>query len=311
MLINLKKIFNSKEEETQEVVIKPVTRIDHVDPKVGKYVALTFDDGPCSKDFAGRGKGVTECILDILKEYDVKATFNIIGSTSENRPDGQGEPGDVDWFGTKYDHFPCVGKDSLGGAVNHPEIVKRMIEEGHELSNHGYRHIPYGKLSGKLSKREFFRNSADALDDLQRLHVFIEHRFGYKMRLAKAPHGAEYFEDGKTVDDVYKNMGYKYIGASYKADSMSSKENYQADVESAVLPMVKILETNPDAFCGKIIAFRDGCNASMRTPILDSLPKQIELLKKYGYAFVTISDLLILRPKDSVETALKDAGIEL
>lgn len=40
----------------------------------GKKVYLTFDDGPSSN---------TDQILDILKDYDVKATFFVVGKTDE------------------------------------------------------------------------------------------------------------------------------------------------------------------------------------------------------------------------------------
>ena len=39
-----------------------------------KQIYLTFDDGPSSN---------TDRILDILKEYDVKATFFVVGKTDE------------------------------------------------------------------------------------------------------------------------------------------------------------------------------------------------------------------------------------
>lgn len=63
-----------------------------------KQVYLTFDDGP-SKD-------VTNQILDILKEYDVKATFFVLGARVEL----------------------------------YPEVLRRAFYEGHYIANHGYSH---------------------------------------------------------------------------------------------------------------------------------------------------------------------------
>ena len=68
-----------------------------------KLIALTFDDGP-DKDF-------TPQVLDILKKYDIKATFFVVG---EN----------VGW---------------------NPEILKREYEEGHAIGNHTYTHINVAK----------------------------------------------------------------------------------------------------------------------------------------------------------------------
>ncbi len=62
-------------------------------------VALTFDDGPSSE--------FTPKILDILKAYDVQASFFVVGEHVR-----------------KY-----------------PEIVSRMYNEGHDIGNHTYDHI--------------------------------------------------------------------------------------------------------------------------------------------------------------------------
>lgn len=64
-----------------------------------KEVCLTFDDGPTPK--------VTEFVLDILKEYQVKATFFCLGKNIE-----------------KY-----------------PELFNRIIKEGHTVGNHTQNHL--------------------------------------------------------------------------------------------------------------------------------------------------------------------------
>lgn len=63
-----------------------------------REVALTFDDGPC-EPYTGE-------ILDILKGYNVKATFFMVGRN-------------VDKF---------------------PETAKRVAAGGHEIGNHTYSH---------------------------------------------------------------------------------------------------------------------------------------------------------------------------
>ena len=74
-------------------------------------IALTFDDGP--------HPFYTAEILDILKQYDVKATFFCVGSNAEL----------------------------------YPELIEREIAEGHEIANHTYNHYHVSKLSGEaLSK---------------------------------------------------------------------------------------------------------------------------------------------------------------
>ena len=68
-----------------------------------KVVALTFDDGP--------DEVYTPQILDILKKYDVKATFFLVGENIDRNSD----------------------------------IVTREVEEGHEIGNHTYTHINVAK----------------------------------------------------------------------------------------------------------------------------------------------------------------------
>lgn len=62
-----------------------------------KKCYLTFDDGP--------GK-VTERILDVLKQYKVKATFFVIGQRAEQNP----------------------------------EILRAIAKDGHSIGNHSYSH---------------------------------------------------------------------------------------------------------------------------------------------------------------------------
>ena len=80
---------------------KPPTPVEPLEPEPivnKKVVFLTFDDSPTSK--------ITPQILEILKEYGVKATFFVIGNLAEKRPD----------------------------------IVQRINNEGHLVGNHTYSH---------------------------------------------------------------------------------------------------------------------------------------------------------------------------
>ena len=63
-----------------------------------KVMHLTFDDGPSKK--------VTPQILDVLKKYNVKATFFIIAKNAEQYPD----------------------------------LLKRIADEGHAIASHSYSH---------------------------------------------------------------------------------------------------------------------------------------------------------------------------
>src|SRR3954447_10816987 len=67
-LLSVDPDFNIKIVEEEE---------EGLDPN-GKYIALTFDDGP--------SPSVTPRILEVLKEHQAKATFFMVGSQVEYHP---------------------------------------------------------------------------------------------------------------------------------------------------------------------------------------------------------------------------------
>lgn len=72
--------------------------------EVHKVAYLTFDDGPIPE--------VTPRVLDILKQYGVKATFFMVGENID-----------------KY-----------------PDLYRRVIAEGHAVGNHTYHHVKGMKM---------------------------------------------------------------------------------------------------------------------------------------------------------------------
>lgn len=86
-------VIQKEETEDQE----ELTELKELDPS-GKYVAFTFDDGP--------HPNVTPRILQTLKEYDIRATFFMLGNRVKN----------------------------------YPNIAKQVADNGHEIGNHTYSH---------------------------------------------------------------------------------------------------------------------------------------------------------------------------
>lgn len=68
-------------------------------PNETKTVYLTFDDGPTPE--------VTEWVLDMLTQHQIKATFFCIGNNIEK----------------------------------HPDIFRKVIEAGHAVANHTFNHL--------------------------------------------------------------------------------------------------------------------------------------------------------------------------
>jgi len=87
-----------------------------------RIVTLTFDDGPHPV--------YTPQILDILAEYQVTATFFVVGSHVE-----------------KY-----------------PEIVERIYREGHEIGNHTYNHINVPTANAAQLSSEIFQTSIKIME---------------------------------------------------------------------------------------------------------------------------------------------------
>lgn len=102
-------VKNEAIDETPDVADVPDTSV--------KQVALTFDDGPDPK--------VTMQILDILKKYDAKATFFMLGSRVEY----------------------------------YPEIAKNVADAGHELGNHTWNHPDLTKSGVEKIRNEINRTS--------------------------------------------------------------------------------------------------------------------------------------------------------
>ncbi len=283
-----------------------VRRIERI--KTDKRIcAMTFDDGPmklpASPDKVS-GRALTEILLDALGKYGAHATFDIVGDTSENYPDKAGSIGSAAWGGVRFDHYPDINRDNTGGAIHAPELVRRMLDEGHELANHGYRHIIFGKKPFVYGKREHFKGINEVTSDLTRLHDYIKEKFDYEMKLSRPPHYVDKIECALTSYDAYALMGYGYMGASYDGGGWLPEGNgpdaADREIEKMVAAIKEELENDRDFFCGQIIFGKDGYNMAKRTPVAYALEKQLELLYKHGYEVVSVSELMSESPFSDV-----------
>ncbi|HHV79235.1 MAG TPA: polysaccharide deacetylase family protein [Firmicutes bacterium] len=259
---------------------------------------MTFDDGPTvapARPYSGRG--ITELILEVMSHYGAKGTFDVIGSTAENYPDEAGKPGSFTWSGKKYDHYPEFGQDQLAGVANQPDLVRKILMAGHELSNHGYRHMAFGPQPIIYGSRAYFRTIEEVITDLKRLHTLVSEEFGFSMTLGRPPHYIDRIPDGHFSYDAYEALGYQYLAASFDGGGWRAATGDPADeVEKMVTPMQKALEEDPDCLNGQIIFQKDGYNMSLQAPIVEALPKQLALLKRYDYEVIPVGQLLAVSP---------------
>ncbi len=294
-----KRKYKEYAKEKSGKYLSPVRRLERVaPPSSGRFVAMTFDDGPTSMQTnpPRSERGLTDDILDTLKNYGAKGTFDVIGTTEYNYPDNAGEVGSFTWGGIAYDHYPDFGMDELAGVKNRPELVRRILDEGHELTNHGWRHILFGKSPIVYGNRKSFDGIKEVIDDLSTLHSNVEAEFGFTMKMSRPPHYVDKTKDGYSAYDGYRYMNYQYMAASFDGGGWQVSGNYERDVDAMVLPLKRALEADPDSLNGQIIFQKDGCNMSKETPVADGLGRQLELLTEYGYKVITVSELIYMSP---------------
>ena len=296
----VKKLMTPAEKHT----VSYTRRIERI--RTGERIcAMTFDDGPmdlpASPDRFG-GKSLTDILLDTLGAYGAHGTFDVVGDTGENYPDEAGKLGSAAWGGIRYDHYPDLRCDDKGGAVHNDRLIRRMLSEGHQITNHGYRHIIFGKKPFVYGDRVYLGSFDKAVEDLARLDALLREKYGYAMTMSRPPHYVDRMENGFTSYDVFDRMGYQYMAASFDGagwlPSVHSDPEaaLQAEIDAMVEPMRKALAQDPDFFCGQIIFQKDGYNMAKRTPVAFALAEQLALLKEYGYRVVTVQALLLESP---------------
>ncbi len=116
----------------------------------------------------GYENGYTEKILDVLKEKDCQVVFFITGSYAKNNPD----------------------------------LIRRMISEGHVIGNHSWSHPSGGMPSLSVE---------DQISDITRLHDYVKEHYDYEMTLFRNPAGI--FSERSLA--VTKSLGYRSLFWSF------------------------------------------------------------------------------------------------
>ncbi len=187
---------------------------------------LTFDDGPSEN---------TAKILDILKQYQVKATFFVMGKNAE-----------------------C-----------HPDLVKRIVEEGHALANHSYHHN-YGYM---YSSADNFKQEVLSTNELLVNIVGPEH----VQKLFRFPGGS--FEESKApYRQLLHEMGYSYVDWNALNGDADGKKYTYDHIMSAFRDSATKHEDS-------IILMHDTAAKSLT---VEALPECIEYLQCYGFTFEPI-----------------------
>ncbi|MEO1236311.1 MAG: polysaccharide deacetylase family protein [Planctomycetota bacterium] len=195
-----------------------------------KLVALTIDDGPSRH---------TDAILDVLAERDATATFFV-----------------------HSDHVRALGDDG-------PRLLRRILDEGHELGNHTAADVP----SVTLSEAEFAESFGDA-DALLREH-------GVEPRWFRAAGGT--YTDAMLP--VVREAGYEpafVLGSFLPWDTF------------LYLPTTYGAQLGRDVFPGAIVVLHEGQgrHAGRGPRTLKTLRWFLDRMEQRGYEVRTLSEVV-------------------
>jgi peptidoglycan/xylan/chitin deacetylase (PgdA/CDA1 family) len=175
----------------------------------------------------------TPKVLDVLKREGVKATFFCVGNRIEK----------------------------------HPDVMRRIVAEGHVVGNHSYSHANLPKLSD-----EKFREEIRKTDELIRKFT------GYTPSFVRAPYGNITEEQIKWLASQKR----KIVG--WNVDSLDWKSLSRDEVATNILAHVK-----PGAI---ILQHSAGGTGEDLTGTVEALPEVIRKLRADGVEFVTVARLL-------------------
>lgn len=176
----------------------------------------------------------TPQILDILKENNIKATFFLMGAR----------------------------------AKAYPDLVRRMVDEGHIIGNHTYWHPNLVEKADINALEREVNQTEDALEEL----------IGYRTKLFRAPYGFLYNE----LVEKLRDMNYTVVG--WSVDSLDWRE---LGGEETAYNITSNLEP------GAIILLHDGGDwTSDRTSTIEALKRIIPQIREQGLEFATVPELL-------------------
>ncbi len=182
---------------------------------------------------------LTPRLLDMLKERGLKATFFLIGQN----------------------------------AAANPEIVQRIVAEGHELGNHSWDHKALNKMGADGVKMEIVQTNEA-----------IQQAVGIKPVIMRPPYGATSPAISKRLNEEF---GQKVI--MWSVDPLDWKDRNASLVTDRILK-----NTAP----GAIILAHD-----IHQSTVDAMPATLDGLLSKGFKFATVSELIKMDQAQSVQSA--------
>ncbi len=163
---------------------------------------------------------LTPWVLDVLKQNGAKATFFCVGENIEK----------------------------------HPEIFKRILDEGHQVGNHTHNHLK----GWKVSNEDYFRN-------IEQCQVYT------KTNLFRPPYGRIKKTQFREISKHYKVVFWDVL--TYDYDKLISEE-------TCLKNCLKYTRN------GSVIVFHDNIKAQKNLKY--ALPKFIEHFQELNYNFASL-----------------------
>ena len=175
----------------------------------------------------------TPQVLDILKEHNVPATFFVVG--------------------LQVDKFP--------------DMLNRIVDEGHIIGNHSQGHKDLTKLT-----------KAQVQAELQSVSDKIQQAVGYVTPIFRAPFGAR----NKEVLAAAEEIGHTHVAWSVDTRDWAGTDS------NAILDILKE-QITPN---GIVLMHSFGGKGGNLDNTIEALPHIIAYLKEHFYTFVTVPELL-------------------
>jgi peptidoglycan/xylan/chitin deacetylase (PgdA/CDA1 family) len=149
-------------------------------------------------------------------------------------------------------------------AAEYPDIMKRIVAEGHEIANHSWSHPQLSKMG-----------EGSVTDQLQRTHDVIVQTTGVTPKIMRPPYGAF---TANQRNWAFHKWGYKTI--LWDVDPLDWKVRNAEHVKSVILK---------EAVNGSIILSHD-----IHKTTVDAMPGTLDGLAAKGFKFVTVSELIAM-----------------
>jgi peptidoglycan/xylan/chitin deacetylase (PgdA/CDA1 family) len=190
---------------------------------------------------------VTGEVLDTLAKYDIKATFFEVGKNIRS----------------------------------HPDITKRVYDEGHLVANHSYNHDYDALYATEESFSTEIKNTEEAIKDATGQDEIF--------KLIRFPGGSYNAGDHAAEKQIYKktlaNMGYYYCDwNALNGDAEGTTKN--------AAELIEFFKTSAAQFVTQdknlIVLMHD---SDAKQPTADALETIILYLKDQGYTFHRLDDI--------------------